>query len=158
MPGDTGWPSAPSSWITHQGALYWTRLEHRTRLASILLERRAIHGQATNSKCPLALFLIQKYLGPHNARLEMTTGIVQQFAICQTLESGPWTIIISTLKGFFKGFLCVVFVSVSCPPRDPEVCGAPWGYPKHRCTEWTNVPEECPHMCGVCQGGKCTLI
>ena len=41
----------------------------------------------------------------------------------------------------------------NCKP-DPDYCGKPqpMGFEKFHCTQWTNVPDECPNMCGLCWG------
>ncbi|XP_052213296.1 uncharacterized protein LOC127832106 [Dreissena polymorpha] len=39
---------------------------------------------------------------------------------------------------------------VDCPARDAWVCGRDW--PASYCNLFYNVPEECPHMCGLCPG------
>jgi len=43
-------------------------------------------------------------------------------------------------------------VKPACPASDPSHCGRPqpYGYPKDFCTKYSNVPEECPIMCGAC--------
>jgi len=39
-----------------------------------------------------------------------------------------------------------------CPPKDASPCGKPrpFGFPKSLCEVYSNVPEMCPHMCGIC--------
>jgi len=50
--------------------------------------------------------------------------------------------------GPFTGELCE---TANCG-SDPSHCGKaqPYGYPKSFCTKYSNVPNECPKMCGIC--------
>jgi len=50
--------------------------------------------------------------------------------------------------GVFSGPTCEKKV---CVP-DPSYCREqqPYGYPADTCTKWSNVPNECPNMCGIC--------
>ncbi len=43
-------------------------------------------------------------------------------------------------------------LSVECPPADEDYCEDeyPYGY-KGKC-DWSQVPKECPFMCGMCKG------
>ena len=38
--------------------------------------------------------------------------------------------------------------AVQCPVEDQWYCGSQW--PEAYCEQFTNVPQECPYMCGVC--------
>ena len=62
---------------------------------------------------------------------------------CQCSCVSPW-----------KGRTCM---EKSCPPTDPEACGLPYpkGYPKSYCTQYLEVKNKCPYMCGVCTGARC---
>ena len=52
-------------------------------------------------------------------------------------------------KSPFSGRACDKKI---CPRKDPDYCGVPQprGYTKQHCKVFSNVPEECPHMCGTC--------
>ncbi|KAK7483744.1 hypothetical protein BaRGS_00024960 [Batillaria attramentaria] len=45
----------------------------------------------------------------------------------------------------YKGEVCQ---TLQCPEEDPWYCGSQW--PESYCTEFANVPLECPYMCGSC--------
>ncbi|KAK3576188.1 hypothetical protein CHS0354_001207 [Potamilus streckersoni] len=40
---------------------------------------------------------------------------------------------------------------LDCPVEDQWICGRDW--PTEHCNIYYNVPEVCPHMCGLCKGG-----
>jgi len=46
------------------------------------------------------------------------------------------------------------FVGTNCETAqcgaDPSQCGSSWGFQPNQCDVYTNVPEECPKMCGIC--------
>jgi len=48
----------------------------------------------------------------------------------------------------FTGAQCT---DTDCKP-DPDYCGQPqpYGYEKSHCAMFSNVPEECPKLCGIC--------
>lgn len=50
--------------------------------------------------------------------------------------------------GPFSGATCD---TANCG-ADPSYCGKnqPYGYPKSFCSKYSNVPNECPKMCGIC--------
>ncbi|KAK7494401.1 hypothetical protein BaRGS_00014293, partial [Batillaria attramentaria] len=54
-----------------------------------------------------------------------------------------------TCKDLYTGDTCE---TLDCPTGDPSYCGKeqPYGYPQSFCDMYSNVPTECPHMCGVC--------
>jgi len=48
-----------------------------------------------------------------------------------------------------KPYVGATCEETKCDP-DPETCGSSWGFQQYQCDQWTNVPEECPQMCGIC--------
>lgn len=49
-------------------------------------------------------------------------------------------------SSIYTGDVCE---TLDCPAEDGSSCGS--FYTLDKCTEWTNVPIECPYMCGVCE-------
>lgn len=51
-----------------------------------------------------------------------------------------------TCTKLYTGKSCEQLV---CPAKDKWICRRDW--PESYCKQFTNVPEECPYMCGVCE-------
>ncbi|OWF44827.1 uncharacterized protein LOC110457814 [Mizuhopecten yessoensis] len=51
-----------------------------------------------------------------------------------------------TCTKLYEGKTCEQLV---CPAKDKWICRRDW--PESYCDAYTNVPEECPHMCGICK-------
>ncbi|XP_060073743.1 uncharacterized protein LOC132553510 [Ylistrum balloti] len=53
-----------------------------------------------------------------------------------------------TCTKLYSGKSCEQLI---CPAKDKWICRRDW--PQSYCTRYTNVPEECPYMCGLCKSG-----
>ncbi|ESO95763.1 hypothetical protein LOTGIDRAFT_89386, partial [Lottia gigantea] len=51
--------------------------------------------------------------------------------------------------GLYKGTTCD---QLNCPAEDGQFCRTQW--PPEYCSKFSNVPTDCPYMCGLCKTGK----